>query len=159
MLGDKPCEGRRVRFRWYRSAELLDVRIRRALEALKAARGGQLESERVTVIGYSQGADRAERLASRFPDRYPRVLLGSPPQAPDIMHFVEGQAIALVAGAREGNDARRDGVEMFREAGLPAVFLSLPEAYHGQYGPEGERVMDEALTWLFDQVPASSQIR
>lgn len=148
MLGDDACEGRTGRFRWFRDADRIDRRIQRTLAAVAEARGGQLELEQVTLIGYSQGADRAERVASRFSDRYPRVLLGSPPDAPGT-RFVEGQAVAVVAGGLENNDKRRDGVEALKEAGFPAVFMTLPGAYHGQFGPEGDRVMDEAVAWLF----------
>ena len=154
MLGDDACKARKGRFRWFRDADRLDRRIQRTLEAVAEARGGQLDLEQITLIGYSQGADRAERVASRFSHRYPRVLLGSPPDAPGL-RFAEGQAVAVVAGARENNDKRRDGVEALKQAGYPAVFLTLPDAYHGQFGPEGDRVMDEAVAWLFHQTEPS----
>lgn len=156
MLGDEPCKGRKDRFRWYRNVERIDRRIRRALDAVAEARGGQLDRDHVTLVGYSQGADRAERIAARFHRRYPRVLLGSPSAAPDPSHFATGQAVAVVAGAREDNDRRVEGVEALRQAGFRARFMPLPEAYHGQYGPQGERVMSEALGWLFDRATSPS---
>jgi predicted esterase len=148
MLGDDPCDGRQGRFRWYNDLGRLDARIRRTLEAVAKARGGQLETEQVTIVGYSQGADRAERLAARFPSRYPRVLLGSPPDAPKPESFTQGQAIAIVAGAKEDNARRRNGARELEQAGLPSLFVTLPDAFHGQFGPEGDRVMGEALSWL-----------
>lgn len=153
MQGDEACDGRPGRFRWFRDTERLNGRIRRALDAVKQARGGQLDVERVTLIGYSQGADRAERIASRFPDRYPRVLLGSPPDAPDASSFSSGQAVAVVAGALEGNEQRQHGVSELERAGVPALFRSLPGAYHGQFGTEGDLIMGEVIGWLFDQAP------
>jgi len=58
------------------------------------------------------------------------------------------QAIAIVAGAKEDNSRRQDGARELEQAGLPSLFVTLPDAYHGQFGPEGDRVMGEALTWL-----------
>ncbi len=154
MLGDERCKGRPGRFRWYRNPERLDRRIRRTLEAVSLARGGQLDLERVTLVGYSQGAARAELVASRFPLRYPRVLLGSPPDAPNASRYSLGHAVAVVAGALEQNAERRRGVRELQAEGVPARFIALPGAYHGQYGREGGRVMREATLWLFEQVPS-----
>jgi hypothetical protein len=38
----------------------------------------------------------------------------------------------------------RDALE---RVGVPATFIEIPNAHHGQL-LEGERVMNEALTWL-----------
>ncbi len=148
MVGDEPCDGRQGRFRWHNDLGRLDARVRRTLDAVAQARGGQLTTDQVTIVGYSQGADRAERLAARFPSRYPRVLLGSPPDAPKPESFTHGQAIAIVAGAKEDNARRREGARVLEQAGVPSLFVTLPDAYHGQFGPEGDRVMGEALSWL-----------
>ena len=148
LLGDDACKGRPGRFRWRKNNELLQSRIDRALAAVKEARGGQLDTEELTIIGYSQGASRAEAVALRELSRCKRVVLGSPPSAPDPDDFSPEQSIAVVAGALENNDVRREGVERLRAAGVRATFMPLPGAYHGQYGAEGERVMGEALAWL-----------
>jgi hypothetical protein len=40
------------------------------------------------------------------------------------------------------------GARAFERAQIPSTYLVLPEAAHGQMGPEAERVMGEALAWL-----------
>ena len=50
-----------------------------ALNRLNQQRGSQLSLDGVILFGYSQGADRAEKLAQRFPKLFPRVVLGGPP--------------------------------------------------------------------------------
>ena len=41
----------------------------------------------------------------------------------------------------------REGARSLEGAGLDARFFVLPNATHGTYGPEGVRVMDEAITF------------
>ena len=36
-----------------------------------------------------------------------------------------------------------------RKTRRPVRYLELPKARHGEYGPEGPRVMAEGLAWLF----------
>ena len=43
--------------------------------------------------------------------------------------------------------------ERIAAAGVPATFMLLPGAKHGEYGPEGERVLEEALTWALAKAP------
>jgi hypothetical protein len=42
----------------------------------------------------------------------------------------------------------REGADALLRAGIPARFFLLPKARHGQYGPEGDRVLGEAFAWL-----------
>ena len=54
----------------------------------------------------------------------------------------------MMAGSRDRQDRMRAGERAFRAAGIPATYRVLPGAGHGEMGPEGERVMGEALAWL-----------
>jgi hypothetical protein len=40
------------------------------------------------------------------------------------------------------------GTRALEEAGMATRFWELPGATHGQYGPEGERIMREAVAFV-----------
>lgn len=44
----------------------------------------------------------------------------------------------------------RAGTEVLAAAGKPVRFFLLPAAKHGEFGPEGNRVVGEMLSWLLD---------
>lgn len=122
----------------------LDRRIGRALEAVF----GKPPSRPLLLVGYSEGASRAEALAARFPERYRRIALGGPPRAPEPASFEGAEAVAVVTGELDRREAVRAEAERLRAAGVPARFFVLPAAGHGSYGPEGARVMGDVLGWL-----------
>ena len=92
-------------------------------------------------------------LASRFPDRYPRLLLVAAPTAPTAASLKAAAAIALIAGARDRREHLREAAEAMEKAGRPVTFMLLPGAAHGEYGPEASRVMGEALAWALAKAP------
>ncbi len=145
IQGDVPCDnGRR---RWSHDLALAQRRIDAALEAVSSARGVRLDARALTAIGYSEGAIRVEQLARRSPDRYPHVILAAGPVAPRATGL-ERARIVVLAGARDRREHLREAADAMAKAGLPVTFMLLPRAAHGDYGPEGERVMDAALEWL-----------
>ncbi len=147
VQGDQPCpDGRR---KW--SADLVGIqrRIDAAIAAAATVRGQPLDAKSLTLLGYSQGALRAEQLVKRFPDRYPRVAIMASPRAPTIAHFPTAARTILAVGALDRQDLMKDGFDALSGAGVPALLLSFPDAGHGSYGPEGARVMDEAFAFLF----------
>lgn len=153
--GDIRCHGSR-RYRWSRNITRIQKRIDRALAAVEAARGGQLATKQLTLIGYSQGATRAQSLAARYPDRYPRVLLGSPPVQPTERKLASAKAVVVVGGQREAKGKMRAGVRELSDAGEPVRLMVLPATGHGHYGPEANRVMGQALDFLFRVAPPVS---
>lgn len=150
--GDIRCHGSQ-RFRWSRNIGRIQQRIDRALEIVKRSRKGQLDMRRLTLIGYSQGATRAQALAARFPQRYPRVLLGSSPTEPSERKLSKARAVAVVCGQLEAKGKLRAGVAALHDAGEPVRFLVLPDVGHGHYGPDADRVMGKALDFLFRTAP------
>jgi hypothetical protein len=54
----------------------------------------------------------------------------------------------MMAGSRDRQDRMRAGARAFLAAGIPATYIVLPGAAHGEMGPEAERAMGEALDWL-----------
>ncbi|WP_156338185.1 hypothetical protein [Chondromyces crocatus] len=153
IQGDVPCEGSQ-RTTWSRSASGLDRRISRALTAVSAERGAPLDETSLTVVGYSLGASRAEDLTRAFPGRYPRAILVAGPVAPEVGSFTGGGAVVVVAGALDRRAHLQEGAAALIAAGVVASYLILPGAAHGAYGPEGERVMGEAFSWVFERVPS-----
>lgn len=152
VLGDRPCGA--GRYKWGKDLGQLQQRVEHALRAVKSARGGLLDIEHPILFGYSQGADRAEALAARFPKRYQLVVLGGSPKMPRLQHLGETTAVAMFAGELEVSGNMRLGAEVLAAAGKPARFFLLPKAKHGEFGPEGSRVMSEIFSWLLSDTPS-----
>ena len=123
----------------------LDARITRAFAAM-----GVPGPRDVAVIGYSLGATLALGLARRWPDRYTRLVLIAAPDAPAPHGLGKVESTVMMAGSRDRKDLMRSGLSAMRGAGIPATFIELPGASHGEMGTEPERVMGEALAWLFE---------
>lgn len=141
LQGDISCGGEGV-FRKYSFAlEPTDARIREALAAV----GG--EARDLTLIGYSQGAYVAERLAARWPDRYARVVLLGAPTTPLLSRLRDVRGAVMISGEFDAKYRMKDGARTLAAAGIPATYLEMPDAHHGQM-TEAERIMDEALDWL-----------
>lgn len=155
LLGDRGCG--KGRFKWSTAVEPIHQRITSALTAVALARGGQLDTTQVVLFGYSQGADRASVLARRFPETYRRVVLGGPSHEPKLVNLGDTEAVAVFGGQFETTWHMRIGAEVLAAAGKPARFFLLPRAKHGEYGPEGSRVLDEVLSWVVD-APYSGEL-
>lgn len=153
LRADVPC-GDRPGFKWPGDIGIIQQRIDRALDAVAAQRGGHLDREKLTLIGYSQGAHRGERLAEAYPDRYPLLILGGPPGTASPERLARTQAVAILGGELENTEHMQAGDEALRAAGLRSRFFLLPRVGHGGYGPEGVRVLGEVFAWLFDGVEA-----
>jgi pimeloyl-ACP methyl ester carboxylesterase len=146
VLGDRACGG--GRFKWGKKLDLIEARLEAALAAVKEARGGLLDTEHPVLFGYSQGADRAEVLVARHGARYRRVVLGGPSRTPRLARLGTTEAVAMFGGEFEMTGHMRAGAEVLAAAGKPARFFLLPRAKHGEFGPDGKRVMGELLSWL-----------
>lgn len=153
LIGDLPCGA--GRFKWPGRVERIQERIERALTAVRAVRGGLLEPAEPILFGYSQGAARASLLAHQYPERYRHVVLGGPPNAPKLENLREARAVAVFGGEREVTTTMKRGTEALVAADKRARFFLLPSAAHGEYGPDGARVMDELLSWLLNAADPS----
>jgi pimeloyl-ACP methyl ester carboxylesterase len=140
--GDVPCDGSGAR--WSRDIGALDARITAAFSAL----GHAVPATDLIVIGYSQGATRAESLAREFPERYTRLVLMGGPYAANArgLHTLRG-AVAL-AGDRDRLDLMQASARTLKAAGVPATFLLIPDAPHGSMGSRPEETMAEVFAWL-----------
>ncbi len=143
VQGDVSCGGDGSMRRWSSDLEGMDRRIEAALHA-----AGLGEPRGITVIGYSQGAERVERLVGRFPDRYSSAILISSPVVPSPRALAQANAVVLMVGSLEGQDPMRNAVGPLTRAGVPARFFALPGARHGQLGPEPSNAMAQALDFI-----------
>lgn len=141
--GDIPC-GDGPWARWSKDVAALDGRIRDTFRAL-----GHAEPIRdIIVMGYSQGATRAEALAREYPDVYTRLVLMGGPYAAKARGLEALRAAVAMAGERDRRDLMQASARALAAEGVPATFLLIPEATHGSMGPHPEQTMDAMLTWL-----------
>ena len=130
---------------WSQNLPALHARIEAAFIAL----GDEPPIDDVCVIGYSQGATRAEALARKYPDRYSRLVsIGAPglAQPRGLSHL---KAALMMAGERDRQDLMQTSARRLTAAGIRAEFRQIPEATHGSMGPHPEHTMAGALDWLF----------
>ncbi|WP_437580450.1 alpha/beta hydrolase [Sorangium sp. So ce887] len=151
LQGDVPCGGDGVFSKYSPDPEAQDRRIRNAL----AACGG--EAEDLVVIGYSQGAYIAERLAERWPERYARLVLLGAPTTPSAARLRDIRGAVMISGELDARYRMKEGAGGLMAAKIPAVYREMPGARHGEM-PDAERVMDEALDWL-DALDANARPR
>jgi predicted esterase len=142
--GDVKC-GSGPWSKWSADLDGLDARIDSAFRAL----GWEGPLTDVVVIGYSQGATRAEALARKWPVRYTRLILMGAPEAASARGLSKLRGALMMAGERDRKDQMRAGLRAFQAAGIPANFQIIPEATHGAMGPVPEKTMGDALDWLW----------
>jgi pimeloyl-ACP methyl ester carboxylesterase len=141
--GDVPCDtGRSAR--WSADIEALDTRIVRAFRTLGLAE----PIDDIIIIGYSQGATRAEWLVRRFPDRYTRLVLMGGPYAAKVDGLQKLRGAVALAGDRDRLDLMQASARALKAAEVPATFMLIPDAIHGSMGREPEATMDRVFAWL-----------
>lgn len=148
---DVTCGG--VWSKWSMNLDALDARIVRAFVAL----GHREPIDDILVLGYSQGASRAEALARKWPGRYTRLVIMGGPSAPSACGLGHLKAAVTMAGERDRRDLMRLGAQRFSAAHIPAEFRIIPEATHGAMGPTPERTMGDVLSWIYSQPSAPSE--
>lgn len=146
--GDEKCDGGRTK--WSADTVSLDKRITKALDTVQHELGLAFDADHRLVIGYSAGAIRGEALATRFSERYPRVVLIGGPRAPRPESMRHTEAILLMAGQLDVRKPLSDAADDLVKAGRHARFIMIPHARHGEYGPEAIETMEEALSWVLD---------
>jgi pimeloyl-ACP methyl ester carboxylesterase len=139
--------------KWSGDVAALDARIESAFRAL----GHEGPLSDVLVIGYSQGATRAEALARKWPERYTRMILMGAPKATSPNGLSKLRGAVMMAGSRDRQDQMKAGARALNAAGIPATFQIIPEATHGAMGPTPELTMSQAFDWLWEnQKPAKA---
>ncbi len=145
LTGDKACPGD------LHSFTVDPERQQQRIDAALSARAGQSGAEPrppEVVIGYSQGATLAERLAASY--RYPFVVLIGSPREPSADNLANARAVVMISGE---NDMAKPKMKAAREAceaaGIPAHYIEMPGARHGEL-PDADAVIGEALVWMRD---------
>jgi predicted esterase len=146
LRGDTPCAG--DRFKWRDDPSRIQERLRAALALVEAKRGSALMRSSMLLFGYSQGAERAEKLAAHFPKLYPHVVLGGPPMRASANRLARAARVAILGGELETTENMRAGVEALTLAGVRARYFALDCAYHGYYGSNAETQLSEVLDWV-----------
>ncbi len=146
VRGDTPCEN--GRFKWRDDASKIQTRIRAAFKRVNALYGGELKLDQALLFGYSQGAERAEKVAQRYPQQYPRVVLGGPPMKASAVRLAQAQRVAILGGELETTENMRMGVDALQTAGVDCRYFTLECAYHGYFGTSAETQLTEVLDWV-----------
>jgi pimeloyl-ACP methyl ester carboxylesterase len=141
--GDKPCSGPWAM--WSNDIDAIDARIVAAFRAL----GQEGPIDDVLLIGYSQGATRAEAMARKWPERYTRLILIAAPTVASPRGLGTLRAAVMMAGDRDRQDLMKAGMRAMLSAHIPSTFMVLPGATHGEMGKNPEETMGAALEWLF----------
>lgn len=141
---DVPCSEGASWAKWSKDITGLDRRITEAFRTL----GHAEPISDVIVIGYSQGATRAETLARTFPERYTRLVLMGGPYAAKAQGLEKLRAAVAMAGDRDRLDLMKASARVLAAAKVPATFLLIPEAPHGSMGSNPEQTMSEMFDWL-----------
>lgn len=162
VQADLTCPDRKGRFRWSGDVDKAARRIDAAIQAVSKTRRVPLDATRRTLIGYSEGALRAESLVKRLPDQYPRAVLLASPRAPEGASFSKASRVALVMGELDVQADMRAGDESLKRAGIDHRLFTLRGARHGTYGTDASRAMSEIFAWLdgqSDSAPTRSTSR
>lgn len=146
LRGDTPCEN--GRFKWRADPATIQARIRAAFKRVNALRNSELDLDRALLFGYSQGAERAERVAALYPKQYPRVVLGGPPTKASPQRLAHAKRVAIFGGELETTENMRAGFDALVNARIPARFFTLDCAYHGYFGANAESQLGELLDWV-----------
>src|SRR4051812_42312839 len=150
--GDRPCDGTPLA-KWSLDTDALDGRIVAAFRAL-----GFVEPiADVTAIGYSQGANRAESLARKWPERYTRLILIAGPTKVSPYGLGVRSAV-MMGGPLDRQDLMQASSKAFVAAGRRARYLPLPNARHGAMGDSPEATLGTALDWLYAE-PSRTETR
>ncbi len=152
VQGDVSCGGEGSARRWSSDLEAMDDRIDAAFVA-----SGLGPPRDVVVIGYSQGAERGERLVGRWPAKYTSAVLMASPVKPSRANLSRAHAAVLMAGTLDtfARVQSQSALPLLEKA-LPVTFIDIPGARHGEMGTEPETTMDAALDFILDSGRAPS---
>lgn len=146
IQGDVSCGGDGSMRKWSRDLDAMNQRIQAAFHA-----AGLGPPRDVVVIGYSQGAERAEKLVARWPEAYSRAILIASPVTPTAQNLGRARSVALMAGDSDISYRRMQGAALVLEkASVPATFFEIDNARHGEMGDTPEDTMKAALDFVFN---------
>jgi predicted esterase len=140
--GDEPCPGARNFHTFSWDAEKQHRRIEAAL-----ARAGTANDAPITLIGYSQGAVFAEKLAAKYPERFRKIVLIGAPLDPSASHFAASEAFVTMSCALDVRGRMKKAAQEVAARGVPATYVEMPGCSHGAIG-DGEAKFAEVFAFL-----------
>lgn len=144
VQGDVECEPGSGYRRWSYDLEKMDRRIEAAFRA-----AGLGEPRDVVVIGNSQGAERAEKLVARWPERYSAAILIGSPVKPSPALLRRAKAVATMSGRHDAAFPKmRDASVELRHAGVRSELFVIAGAGHGSMGEHPEAAMLPAIAFV-----------
>ncbi len=142
--GDTPCPGAPGfhTFSWdpMKQHERIEA-------ALRAAGLERIPDEGITIVGYSQGATIAEKLAFAHPERYTRVVLIGAPTDPSVKSLAKARAVVTSACSFDVTFRMKSAAKKLEANGVPSLYVEMPGCTHGNVA-EGERTFDTAFRFL-----------
>lgn len=145
VQGDTAClgEGDSQR-RWTSDLVTMDARIMKAFDA-----AGLGAPQEIALIGYSQGAERIERLVAKYPEKYTRAVLIASPITPSAQVYKKAKAVVMMAGTNDGSKGTMAAsATRFEKSGVRSTYIELIDARHGGMGVDPEKQMAKALDFL-----------
>lgn len=148
--GDEPCPGVRNFYTFSWDAEKQRRRIEAAL-----ARAGTASDAPITLIGYSQGAVFAEKLAAKYPERFRKIVLIGAPTDPSARHFAASEAFVAMSCTLDVRARMKKAAQEVAASGVPATYVEMPGCAHGAVG-DGEAKFAEVFAFL-RQAPSTAR--
>lgn len=148
LQGDQPCPGGDASLRKFSSDTLvLEKRIKAAL-----AVAGSTGDAPITVIGYSQGAERAEWLANashtRGGETFTRFVLVAGPIVPQPSRFAHAHGVVALAGPGDVRENMAVGARRLHARTIPAIYMEMPSHHHQELDPAAAETLAGAFEWL-----------
>lgn len=140
--GDEPCPGVKNFHTFSWDAEKQHRRIEAAL-----ARAGTANDAPITLIGYSQGAVFAEKVAAKYPERFRKIVLIGAPLDPVASHFAASEAFVTMSCALDVRARMKKAAQEVGARGVPATYVEMPGCAHGAVG-DGEAKFAEVFAFL-----------
>lgn len=147
--GDQPCVPGFRSFSW--DAPKLHRRIEAAFAAAGSALG---DDERVTLVGYSQGAALAEQLVQRWPRRYTRIVLIGAPTDPNPAHFRTAEGVVTMSCSLDVPWRMKEAARGIERASggasgskVRSTYVEMPGCTHGNLA-RGDETLGAAFAFL-----------
>ncbi|APR75650.1 Hypothetical protein A7982_00996 [Minicystis rosea] len=145
LSGDIDCGGSNRKY--VPDPVAANERVERALLAIEGPEGPCAAGSDLVIVGYSQGAYLAEKLAARFPERYTRLVLIGAPTTPSPANLERARGVVNISGELDATYRMKEGTKALTDAGVPSIYLEMPGARHGEMR-DAEALMGEAFDWL-----------
>jgi pimeloyl-ACP methyl ester carboxylesterase len=143
--GNEPCGAPGSGFHSFTwSRDLQRTRIDRALAAAGVA---EIPAGGLTLVGYSAGSSIAEMIHQQAPERFPRLVLISPPIDVAVTKLGRARGVVTMSCSTDVPGRMKEGKKRLLAANVPSIYLEMPGCTHGNIA-DGERVFGEAFDWL-----------